>query len=60
MNIPAIVHILLIGLGVAIAVMGTLGMFGFGPGESIIVLGVLALVDAGLRRAYSSKRHTLR
>lgn len=60
MNIPSIVHILLIGLGVAIAVMGTLGMFGFGPGESIIVLGVLALVDDGLRRAYSSKRHTLR
>jgi hypothetical protein len=54
MNIPSIVHMLLIGLGVAIAVMGTLGMFGFGSGERMIALGMLALVDDGVRRAYSS------
>lgn len=57
MNIPSLVHILLIGLGVSIAVIGTLGMSGFGSGESIMLLGVLAFVDDGLRRVNLSKRH---
>jgi len=60
MNIQPVVHILLICLGVFIAIIGTLGMFGFGPGESIIVLCVLALIDYGLRRVYTYKSNSMR
>jgi hypothetical protein len=60
MNIQPVAHILLVCFGVFIAIIGTLGMLGFGPGESIIVLCVLALIDDGLRRVYTSKRKNTR
>lgn len=56
MNIPQVVRLLLLGFGVSIAILGTLGMFGFGPGESIVVLCVLACIDYGLRRVDIYKR----
>lgn len=49
MTIQTLLHYLLVGFGVVVALLGLLGMLGFGPGESIIVLALLGLLDAGLR-----------
>lgn len=51
MTIQTLLHYLLVGLGIVVALLGVLGMLGFGPGESIIVLALLGLLDAGFQSA---------
>jgi uncharacterized Tic20 family protein len=49
MKVYSVLHVVLVLIGVFIATIGVLGMFGFGPGESIITLILLALIDLTLR-----------
>ena len=58
MEIQKAIHIFLLCIGTVVAIIGTLGMFGFGPGESIIVLILLALVDLILRLSQTSKSNS--
>lgn len=49
MKVYSALHVILVIVGVFIAAIGILGLFGFGPGESIIALILLALIDLTLR-----------
>jgi hypothetical protein len=49
MKVYSVLHVVLVIIGGFIATIGVLGMFGFGPGESIIALILLALIDLTLR-----------
>lgn len=49
MKVYSVLHSMLVIVGVFIAVIGVLGMFGFGPAESIIALILLAVIDFTLR-----------